>query len=51
MISVVIDCSIIFLMFIVWNILYMHAFIGYFFFGKKYANELYILPVKARLQL
>ena len=34
MISVVIDCNIIFfLIFIVWIILSMHAFIGYSFFG------------------
>ena len=31
-------------MFVVWIILYMHAFIGYSFFGKKYANEICILP-------
>ena len=44
MISVVIDCNIIFfLMFIVLIILSMHAFIGYSFW-LKYANELCILP-------
>ena len=46
MISVVIDCNIIFFSnVIVWIILSMHAFIGYSFLSWNiYANELCILP-------